>query len=251
MSDTTGGGDTATEARVALVTGASRGIGAAVARRLAADGHLVACNSRSGCAALADELGGVDAPGDVSDPAGVEAAFEAAEAGFGAKVAILVNNAGITRDGLLLRMSDADWDDVVRTNLTAAMHTTRRALRGMIRARHGRIVNVASITGLIGNLGQSNYAAAKAGLVGLTKSVAAEVASRNVTANVVAPGFVTSDMTASLPESVQEHYVGRIPMGRMGSAEEVAACVAFLASDAASYVTGAVLTVDGGLCLGH
>ncbi|MFN8103779.1 MAG: 3-oxoacyl-ACP reductase FabG [Acidimicrobiia bacterium] len=239
------------EGRVALVTGASRGIGAAVARRLAADGHRVACNSRGGCAGLAGEIGGVDAPGDVATSKGVEAAFEAAESGFGAKVEILVNNAGITRDGLLLRMSDDDWDAVVATNLTAAMLTTRRALRTMIRGRHGRIVNVASVTGLIGNLGQANYAAAKAGLVGLTKSVAAEVASRNVTANVVAPGFVTTDMTAALPESVQEHYVGKIPMGRMGSAAEVAECVAFFASDAASYVTGAVLTVDGGLCLGH
>lgn len=233
--------------RIALVTGASRGIGEAVAARLAGAGCRVGLNSRSGCEALADRIGGVDAPGDVATQAGVDAAFAAVEDSWSGPVEILVNNAGITRDGLLLRMADTDWDDVLATNLTAAMRTSRRALRGMLKGRWGRIVNVGSVAGLAGNAGQANYAAAKAGLVGFTRALAREVASRPVTVNLVAPGFVETDMTAALPAAVRGAAATRIPAGRFGTAPEVAAAVTFLVSEEASYVTGAVLAVDGGL----
>jgi NAD(P)-dependent dehydrogenase (short-subunit alcohol dehydrogenase family) len=187
---------------------------------------------------------------DVVDPAAVDAAFSQVEEAFG-RVEVVVANAGITRDGLLLRMDDAAWGDVLRTNLDGAFHTIRRAAPGMLRARFGRIVAVGSVTGLSGSAGQANYGAAKAGLIGLTRAVARELASRNVTANVVAPGPITTAMTDALGDDRRQAMTSQVPLGRFGTAEEVAAVVAFLCSDAAGYVTGAVLPVDGGLGMGH
>ncbi len=235
--------------RVALVTGASRGIGAAVARRLAEEGMRVVLVSRSGAPELAEKIEGLDVKADISLAEGVTAAFDAAEKEFGVPVSVLVNNAGITRDGLLLRMRDTDWDDVLATDLTSAMRTSRRALKGMMKQRWGRIVNIGSIVGLTGNPGQVSYAAAKAGLVGLTKSLAKEVASRNITVNLVAPGFVETSMTAVLKEDLREKGRVMIPMGRFGTCEEIAAPVVFLASEDASYISGSVLAVDGGLAI--
>ena len=187
---------------------------------------------------------------DVTDPAAVDAAFGEVEGAFG-RVEVLVANAGITRDGLLLRMGDDQWGDVLRTNLDGAFHTIRRAASGMLRARFGRIVTVGSVAGLSGSAGQANYGAAKAGLVGLTRAVARELASRNVTANVVAPGPIDTGMTGALSEKRRQEMTGQVPLGRFGTSEEVAAVVAFLCSDAAGYVTGAVVPVDGGLGMGH
>jgi 3-oxoacyl-[acyl-carrier protein] reductase len=234
----------------AVVTGASRGIGAAVARALAADGWPVGVNFRTRAddaervaAEIADAGGAAFAVGgDVTEPAAVEQLFAAAEERHG-PVLVLVNNAGVARDNLSPAMTEEEWGQVVDTNLSAAFRTTRRALRGMMRARFGRIVNVASIVGLRANPGQANYAAAKAGLIGFTRTVAAEVARRGVTVNAVAPGLIETDMTAGLESDLFQH----IPARRAGSPEEVAACVRFLASEAAGYVTGATLTVDGGL----
>jgi 3-oxoacyl-[acyl-carrier protein] reductase len=232
--------------RSVLVTGGSRGIGRAVAEAFAADGHRVAVTSRSGTGP--DGL--LPVPCDVTDPAQVDAAFAAVEAAHG-PVEVLVANAGITRDTLLLRMSDDDFSAVVDTNLAGAYRVAKRATRGMLRARWGRLVFVSSVVGLLGSAGQANYAASKAGLVGLARSLARELGSRAITANVVAPGFVDTDMTRALGEDRRAEILAAVPLGRYATAEEVAAVVRFLASDAAGYVTGAVVPVDGGLGMGH
>ncbi len=244
--------------RVALVTGGSRGIGQATVLALAGAGHRVALCYRSDADGAADTVAAVHEQGgealavaaDVSDPSALDVAFKEIEAGFG-PVQILVNNAGVTRDGLLLRMSDDAWADVVRTNLDGAFYAIRRAAPAMVRSRHGRIVNIGSASGLTGSAGQVNYAAAKAGLVGLTRSVARELASRNVTANLVAPGPISTAMLADVSPKRQDELARLTPLGRLGTPEEVAAAVAFLCSEAAGYITGAVLAVDGGLSMGH
>jgi 3-oxoacyl-[acyl-carrier protein] reductase len=232
----------------ALVTGGGRGIGAATARALAADGWPVAVNFRSDAEAAEAVVAslptqGVAIQGDVSDPEAADAIFAAAEEALGAPVLVLVNNAGVTADNLSPALTDDDWDRVVDTNLSGAFRLTRRALRPMLRARFGRIVNVASVVGQKANPGQANYAAAKAGLVGMTKTVAAEVARRGITVNAVAPGFIATEMTAELTNG----YLDHVPARRAGTPEEVAACVRFLVSEDAAYVTGTTLTVDGGL----
>ncbi|HYN28392.1 MAG TPA: beta-ketoacyl-ACP reductase [Dermatophilaceae bacterium] len=234
------------EPRTVLVTGGNRGIGLAIARALAAGGDRVAVTSRSGEGP--DELLTVRC--DVTDTASVDAAFTEVEDRLG-PVEVLVANAGITADGLLMRMSDEDFDSVVDTNLAGAFRCVRRASTGMIRLRRGRIVLVSSVVGLYGSPGQANYAASKAGLVGLARSVTRELGGRGITANVVAPGFVETDMTAALPEDRQAAYREAIPAGRFGHVEEVAAAVRYLASPEAAYVSGAVLPVDGGLGMGH
>jgi 3-oxoacyl-[acyl-carrier protein] reductase len=234
----------------ALVTGASRGIGAAVARSLAADGWPVGINYRSdgdGAERVAAEIsdaGGTAMPvaADVSDSGAAVGLFGALEERFG-PVLVLVNNAGVRADGLSPQLSDDDWHSVIDTNLSAAFWTTRRALGPMLRARFGRIVNVASVVGPRANAGQSNYAASKAGLIGFTKTVAAEVARRGVTVNAVAPGFIETELTADVPPEV----MSAVPARRAGTPEEVAACVSFLAGEQAGYVTGTTLTVDGGM----
>jgi 3-oxoacyl-[acyl-carrier protein] reductase len=233
----------------ALVTGASKGIGAAIARALAADGWAVGVNFRSdesGAKATVEAIeaqGGraVALHGDVSDGTGEDLVAQLAEQ-FGPVLA-LVNNAGVRADGLALQLDDDQWSSVIDTNLNAAFRMTRRAMRGMVRARYGRVVNVASVVGPRANAGQSNYAAAKAGLIGMTKTIAAEVARRGVTVNAVAPGFIETDMTKDLPETV----LNAVPARRPGTPDEVAAAVRFLASDAAGYVTGTTLFVDGGM----
>jgi 3-oxoacyl-[acyl-carrier protein] reductase len=238
------------ENATALVTGASKGIGAAIAKALAADGWAVAVNYRSDEAgakktvAAIEEAGGkaVALQGDVANGAPDEL-FKAAEEQLGAPVLALVNNAGVRADGLAIQLEDDQWDSVLATNLTAAFRMTRGAMRPMIKARYGRIVNVASVVGPRANAGQANYAAAKAGLIGMTKTVAAEVARRGVTVNAVAPGFIETDMTADLPVDVKQ----AVPARRAGKPEEVAAAVRFLASDDAGYVTGTTLFVDGGM----
>ncbi len=235
--------------RVVLVTGGNRGIGMACALAFAADGHRVAVTCRGESPAELVDAGILAVPCDVTDSATVDAAFAAIEEQLG-PVEVLVANAGITRDGLVLRMSDEDFTDVIDANLIGAFRTARRAVRMMMKARWGRIILVSSIAGRIGQTGQANYAASKAGLVGLGRSLAKEFASRNVTVNVVAPGPILTDMLAALPEDQQAAYAEAVPLGRLGQADEVAAAVTFLASDAAAYVTGAVLPVDGGLFMG-
>jgi 3-oxoacyl-[acyl-carrier protein] reductase len=238
--------------KVTLVTGASRGIGRAVARELAARGAIVYLGARdeSKLAEAVAEIGaaggqGVAVPLNVAERASVEAALDGILKAHG-RLDHLINNAGITRDNLLLRMKPEEWADVLATNLTGAFHCTQLALKPMIRQRYGRIVNVASVVGLLGNAGQANYAASKAGLVGFTKSVAREVASRSITVNAVAPGFIETDMTGAMTDKAREAVTASIPMGRVGQAEDVAGVVAFLLSDAAAYMTGQVLAVDGG-----
>ena len=242
--------------RLALVTGGSRGIGRAIALALGKNGCDVAVNynaSAEAAEALCGELAALGARAsafraDVSDRSQVEALFKAVEAGMG-PVEILVNNAGITRDNLLMRMKSEDWDAVLAANLNSAFYCTREAIRGMAKARWGRIVSIASVVGLVGNTGQANYSASKAGLIGFSKSVAREYAARGVTVNVVAPGFIGTDMTGVLKEQVKEAILGQIPLGRMGAPEDVARAVAFFASEESSYVTGQVLAVDGGMTM--
>jgi 3-oxoacyl-[acyl-carrier protein] reductase len=233
-------------ARSVLVTGGNRGIGLAIARAMAADGDAVAVTYRSG--PPPDDLFGVAC--DVTDTASVDAAFGTVEEHQG-PVEVLVCNAGITRDGLLLRMTDEDYLAVLETNLVGSFRCVRRASKGMIRLRRGRIVLISSVVGLLGAPGQANYASSKAGLVGLARSVTRELAGRGITANVVAPGFVDTDMTAALSEELKATYRAQIPAGRFASPEEVAAAVRFVASDAASYISGAVIPVDGGAGMGH
>ncbi|MDQ1287180.1 MAG: family oxidoreductase [Actinomycetota bacterium] len=232
--------------RSVLVTGGNRGIGLAIARALAEDGDRVAVTHRSG--EPPEGLFGVRC--EVTDTASVDAAFTAVEAEQG-PVEVLVANAGITRDQLLLRMVDDDFSAVLDTNLAGAFRCARRASKGMLRLRRGRMIFISSVVGMLGSAGQVNYAASKAGLIGIARSITRELGGRGITANVVAPGFIETDMTAVLPEETRKGYVASIPAGRMGRAEEVAAAVRFLASDAATYVSGAVLPVDGGMGMGH
>jgi len=241
--------------RTALITGAGRGIGKAIAEVLARQGVTVICvsKSESSCGAVAEAIvaGGGKAKAlavDVADGAAVSKAATELLAEFG-KIDLLVNNAGITRDGLLARMSEDDWNAVIQTNLTSCFHWTKAIGWPMCRARYGRIVNVASVVGLVGNAGQANYAAAKGGMVAFTKSIAKEFARRNVTANVVAPGFIKTDMTATLSEDVQKAALSVIPMQRFGEPADIAQMVAFLCSEEAGYITGQVFTVDGGMAM--
>jgi 3-oxoacyl-[acyl-carrier protein] reductase len=242
--------------RVAVVTGGGRGIGRAVAVRLAEEGANVAISYRSNDdaaqeAAEAVRNAGVECEifkGDVSEPDDVESLFKGVNEAFG-RIDILVNNAGITRDNLMMRMKADEFDDVLRTNLGGTYLCTRAVLRPMIRARWGRIVNVSSVVGLVGNAGQANYAASKAGIIGFTKSVAREVAQRGITANAVAPGYVETELTGSLPENVKDQILGQVPMGRFGEGEEIAEVVAFLVGEGAGYVTGQTIAVDGGMTM--
>ena len=244
------------EGRVAVVTGGGRGIGRAVALRLANEGADVAISYRSNDASAEEALEEVRATGvrcevfkgDVSSPKDVESLFEGVNEAFG-RVDILVNNAGLTRDNLIMRMKEDEFDEVLRTNLKGTYLCTRAVLRPMIRARWGRIVNISSVVGLVGNAGQANYAASKAGIIGFTKSVAREVAQRGITVNAVAPGYVETELTGSLPEKVKDQIRGQVPAGRFGEPEEVAEVVAFLVGEAAGYVTGQTIAVDGGMTM--
>ena len=232
--------------RTVLVTGGNRGIGFAIAAEFVAIGHRVAVTARSG----EGPAGSLTVRADVTDSASVDAAFTEIETAFGA-VEVLVANAGITKDTLLLRMSEDDFTSVVDTNLSGAFRVVKRASRGMLKARFGRIVLVSSVVGLLGSAGQVNYSASKSGLVGLARSVTRELGARGITANVVAPGFVETEMTAGLPETQQDAYKKSIPAGRFATPEEVAKVVAWIAGDDAGYISGAVIPVDGGLGMGH
>lgn len=233
-------------ARTVLVTGGNRGIGRAIAEEFVAAGHRVAVTARSG----SGPEGALSVVADVTDSASLDAAFARIESELG-PVEVLVANAGITRDSLLMRMSDDDFTDIVDTNLSGAFRVVKRASKGMMKARFGRIILVSSVVGLLGSAGQVNYSASKSGLVGLARSVTRELGSRGITANVVAPGFVETDMTATLPPEQQQAYLKQIPAARFASPLEVARVIAWLASDDAGYVSGAVIPVDGGLGMGH
>lgn len=243
--------------RIALVTGASRGIGAAVAKRLAADGYFVLVNYNGSAQRAQEVVTQITAAGneavamqcDVSDFDACGELIARITADYG-RLDVLVNNAGITRDGLLMRMSETDFDAVIDTNLKGAFHTIRHASRQFLKQRSGRIINIASVSGLLGNAGQANYAASKAGVIGLTKSVARELASRQITVNAVAPGFIATEMVDAMTDSAKAAMTDHIPFGRIGEPEEVADVVAFLASDAARYVTGQIIAVDGGMSIG-
>ena len=242
--------------RVAVVTGGGRGIGRAIAARLAGEGAQLAISFRKDDAAAEESAEKVRAAGvkcelfkgDISSPGDVEALFEGVSDAFG-RVDILVNNAGITRDNLMMRMKEDEFDEVLRTNLKGTYLCTRAALRPMVRARWGRIVNVGSVVGLVGNAGQANYAASKAGIIGFTKSVAREVAQRGITVNAVAPGYVETELTGGLPEGVKEQILAQVPTARFGEPEEVAEVVAFLSGEGAGYITGQTLAVDGGMTM--
>jgi 3-oxoacyl-[acyl-carrier protein] reductase len=241
--------------KVALVTGGSRGIGRAISMALAAHGAKVAINYATNAAAAQEAVaacGGPDSAiaivGDIGDAATAGALVAGTIEAFG-RIDILVNNAGITADDLILRMSEDEWDRVIDTNLKGTFHATKAAVRPMVRQRFGRIISVSSVAGMVGNAGQANYAAAKAGMIGFTKSIAKEVASRNITANVIAPGFIDTEMTVSLTDAQREEIMRMVAAGRTGKPEDVAPAAVFLASDEAAYITGHVLTVDGGLVM--
>jgi len=239
------------QGEVVLVTGASRGIGAAIADTLAAQGAKVigTATTESGAAAISERMaaiGGIGKVLNVTDGAAVEALIDSITSEFGT-ISILVNNAGITRDQLLMRMKDDDWSAILDTNLSSVFRTSKAVMRSMMKARKGRIINIASVIGVTGNAGQSNYAAAKAGIIGFSKSLAKEVGSRGITVNVIAPGFIETDMTQSLPEAQKEIMMGQIALGRFGSPQDIADAVAFLASPAAAYITGQTLHVNGGM----
>ena len=243
---------TALDGEVALVTGASRGIGAAIAAALAGAGATVVgtATSDSGASAIGDTLGnsGRGMVLNIADEDSVEAALKDLQSNEGAPT-ILVNNAGITRDNLLMRMKPEEWDEVISTNLTGVYRLSKGCLRGMMKAKKGRIINIASVIGVMGNAGQSNYAAAKAGIIGFSKSLAREIGSRNITVNVVAPGFIDTDMTRVLPEEQRNAMLAQVPLGRLGESEDIANAVLFLASQAAAYVTGETLHVNGGMLM--
>ena len=239
------------QGEIVLVTGASRGIGAAIADELAAQGATVigTATSESGAAAIGARLASLGGHGrklDVTDGAAVEALVDAIGKEFGA-VSILVNNAGITRDNLLLRMKDEEWNDILDTNLSSVFRTSKAVMRGMMKARKGRIVNIASVIGVTGNAGQANYAAAKAGIIAFSKSLAKEIGSRGVTVNVVAPGFIDTDMTRALPDAARTALLGQIALGRLGEPADIARAVAFLAGPSGAYISGETLHVNGGM----
>jgi 3-oxoacyl-[acyl-carrier protein] reductase len=242
------------DGQIALVTGASRGIGRAIAEELLAQGAAVAgtATTDAGAERIAAELAGdgrsvLGLRLDVTDPDSVAATLDAVAEGLGGAPGILVNNAGITRDNLLMRMKDAEWDDIVATNLTAVYRLCKACLRPMTKAKRGRIINITSVVAASGNAGQTNYAAAKAGMIGFSKSLAREVGSRGITVNCVAPGFIDTDMTRELGDEQRQALLGSIPLGRLGRPQEIAAAVAFLASDSAAYITGETLHVNGGM----
>ncbi|TBR10323.1 MAG: 3-oxoacyl-ACP reductase FabG [Lysobacter sp.] len=249
MNETRGTGPLAGE--IALVTGATRGIGAAIADELAAQGATVigTATSESGATAIGERLashGGMGRVLNVTEPGAIDALIDAIAKDAG-PVSILVNNAGITRDNLLMRMKDEDWQAILDTNLTSVYRSSKAVMRGMMKARRGRIINIASVIGLTGNAGQSNYAAAKAGIIAFSKSLAREIGSRGITVNVVAPGFIDTDMTRGLPEDAKASMVGQIALGRLGEPADIARAVAFLAGPAAAYITGETLHVNGGM----